>query len=129
MLFEPFLYPTQKLCSFSLFHFVSILEDIQLIFCCILDYSTSQSFSSNLHSFSKSKFILFEFLFQYQIINFSSILLVLFVLSLSLSILSCVDLDSELASSFLFLKDLMKVVQTTFKYWYCCFNYMMIKSH
>ena len=86
VLFEPFLYLSQSFCSPSLFHLISILEALKLICCCALDFSSSQSPSSNLPSSSKSQSVSFVLLFQNQIPDSPSVSLISSVLSLSSSV-------------------------------------------
>lgn len=84
--FELFLYFLHKFCSLSLFNFILIFEDIQLIFYCVLDCFFPQSLSSNLPSSSESKSILFTLLFQNQNSNSLFVLFISSVLKLLSSI-------------------------------------------
>lgn len=92
----------KRFCSSHLFHLSLILK--KLTACFISDCSSSKSSSStSLYlSFLELEFISFAISFQNQVLDYASSSLLSVVLSLSLSISSCMKVREELASNLLF---------------------------
>ena len=118
VLFEPFPYPPRRFYSPSFFHFNSIWEGLWLTACSVLDCPSSKSSPSTspLPSSSESESVSFALSFQNQVAVSASSLLVSVVLGLSLSILGCNELWTELVSNLLFLKNSTEAALAAF---YC----------
>ena len=133
ILFEPFLYPPQRLFSPSFFYFNSACEAWWLTTCFVLDCSCKSFLSpSPTSSSSPSESILSAFSFHNQVaVSFSSLVLaglVSIVLALSLYTLGrCNKLWTELASSLLFLKSSTEAALTALSYLHWRLECIVIK--